>query len=310
MFKSQNLFIISYTLSFSLTSISMTSCSSRASLTENAEESETQSTIGVPDERKIPARLLKPTALMSEQNGGISYCTLPAGAVDIALYDQGKYRIQTAGKKLCSANSNSFKGWVPAADVDFDDNAYFGILKRVNANSSIQVKMNYAGNQIFCTSGVCKINEPLYGKDRCYLKPAVAGLIQNAAIALQKSKPGFKLKLLDCYRPVYVQYLMAAKVSDPKWVSQPNPPNFGGHNGGVAVDLTLVDAGGNDVDMGSGFDEFTAKSQFNAVGISAGQKANRQYLRTLMGNAGLNPYDNEWWHFSVSTNVTPLNLAL
>jgi zinc D-Ala-D-Ala dipeptidase len=310
MLKTRTLRFITLAVGLCISTCFVQSCKSRNRMADTPDGAESQSTIGVPDERKIPGRLLKPTALMSEVDGGIQYCTLAAGPVEIALFDQGKYRIQTPGKKPCSVNANSYKGWLPANTIDFDDSAYFGVLKRVLSNSSIHVQMNYASNKIFCTAGSCKINEPLYGKDRCYLKPAVAGLIQNAAIALQKSKPGFKLKLLDCYRPVYVQYLMAQKVSDPQWVAQPKPPKFSGHNGGIAIDLTLEDANGNEVNMGSGFDEFTSRSQYNASGITADQKASRQLLRSIMTNAGLNSYDGEWWHFSVNIDVTPLNLAL
>jgi|GEM_PF-2917440 len=269
------------------------------------------SVVGTPDGRQIPARLKVAAVLTSRPGASGVLCTLPAGAVDVAKYESGYYRVYTKGRVPCAqGNAESFRGWVPATAVEIKDDAYFGKLVRVQPNSAIDVRMNYQGNRIFCTGGACKIKEALYGSNACYVHPKMAGLVQNAAITLRRQMPGAKLVMLDCYRPVYVQERMADLVRDPNWVAQPNPPRYGDHNGGIAIDVSVADASGALVDMGSGFDEFTARSNFAASGLTNEQRNARRTLRDAMTAVGLRPYDGEWWHFSLDTNAEPLDLAL
>jgi D-alanyl-D-alanine dipeptidase len=266
---------------------------------------------GTPDERQIAGTLTRPVMLTAEALGGQVYCTVPAEDVTIAKFESGHYRIYLPGHHPCaSAAPDSFRGWVPGDAVTFEDSAYAGELVRVEANPSVDVDMNYAGDHIFCTNGSCLIHEPLYGANRCYLHPKTKPLLDAAASLLQERMPGAKLHLFDCYRPIYVQSRMASLVPDPVFVAQPNPPNYGAHNGGLAIDLTIVDADGNLLDMGSGFDEFSDQAHFAAAGLTATQSANRKLLRNLMTSAGLSPYDGEWWHFSLGITAIPLDLAL
>jgi D-alanyl-D-alanine dipeptidase len=290
--------------------LSLVSCSSREFHVDDADSHGT-AVVGTPDGRQIEGTLTVSAPLTSEAGNGRTYCTLPAGRVLVARYQSGFYRVYTVNKKPCAPGvADSFRGWVPAASVEIADTAYFGKVTRVMPNSKISVESQYATNQIFCTGSKCLIKEPLYGKNRCYVHPKLAGLVQNAAIKLDRKRPGHKLVLLDCYRPVYVQQRIADLVKDPMWVAQPSPPRFGGHNGGIAIDVTMRDASGQRIDMGSGYDEFTARSNYAASGLTAEQKAARKDLRDVMIETGLKPYDGEWWHFSLDISAEPLDLAL
>ncbi|MBI3691901.1 MAG: D-alanyl-D-alanine dipeptidase, partial [Mycolicibacterium aromaticivorans] len=52
------------------------------------------------------------------------------------------------------------------------------------------------------------------------------------------------------------------------------------------------------VDMGTDFDDFSARAQAYATdGVSAVAQANRARLRAAMGTGGLAVYSGEWWHF-------------
>lgn len=307
--KNANSFLIRCFLSVFFC-VSFTQCQSR-DFHDEFSGSETTAVVGTPDARQIPATLKAPTVLMSQPGSGTKYCTLPAGSVSLAKYEKGHYRIFTKSSIPCAQGiADSYRGWVPAAAVEIGDDAYFGKLRRVKANSAIDVEMNYAGNRIFCTNNSCRINEPLYGVNRCFVHPTLHSRIQDAAIAVGTRKPGYKLVMLDCYRPVSVQYIMAALVRDPQWVAQPRPPQFGGHNGGIAVDVTLKNDLGQIVDMGSGFDEFSSRSVFKAAGLSQSQRELRQILRDSMKAGGLKAYDGEWWHFSLDIAAEPLDFAL
>lgn len=99
---------------------------------------------------------------------------------------------------------------------------------------------------------------------------------------------GFGLKLWDGYRPLSVQRLMWALKPDPRYVADPQLGSQ--HNRGAAVDLTLVDARGQDAAMPSDFDDFSPQARH------AGTQA--AILRSAMEAAGFRALDEEWWHYS------------
>jgi D-alanyl-D-alanine dipeptidase len=79
-----------------------------------------------------------------------------------------------------------------------------------------------------------------------------------------------------------------------------------GHTRGCAVDLTLVDMGTRlELDMGSTFDFMDARSQLSATGLTERQEANRALLSGAMLSCGFEPYESEWWHFSLKEEPYP-----
>ncbi|MBL0899660.1 MAG: D-alanyl-D-alanine dipeptidase, partial [Reyranella sp.] len=75
----------------------------------------------------------------------------------------------------------------------------------------------------------------------------------------------------------------------------PGPP----HSGGLAVDLTLLDMAGNELDMGTAFDAFTPMSHHARTDVSVEAQRNRHLLMGLMTSAGWDFYRNEWWHYQL-----------
>jgi hypothetical protein len=71
---------------------------------------------------------------------------------------------------------------------------------------------------------------------------------------------------------------------------------------GAAVDLTLVDSRGAELDLGTPIDATPEQSggrcYFAAEGISAEARANRDLLARVLGREGLVNYPTEWWHYS------------
>jgi D-alanyl-D-alanine dipeptidase len=72
----------------------------------------------------------------------------------------------------------------------------------------------------------------------------------------------------------------------------------------MAVDLTLVDQHGRELDMGTAFDDLTEMSHpalepalLAAGALHVGHIANRQLLRDAMCQAGWIGIASEWWHF-------------
>ncbi|MBQ9009408.1 MAG: M15 family metallopeptidase [Clostridia bacterium] len=79
-----------------------------------------------------------------------------------------------------------------------------------------------------------------------------------------------------------------------------------GHTRGSTVDLTLYDRRtGENVDMGGSFDYFGQISHFDAPGLTGEQRKNRNSLREWMMEGGFNPYEEEWWHFTLANEPYP-----
>jgi D-alanyl-D-alanine dipeptidase len=80
------------------------------------------------------------------------------------------------------------------------------------------------------------------------------------------------------------------------------------HNTGGTVDLTIVDENGQEVPMGTGFDDFTEKSHTNYFANSTDEEErlfhkNRMLLKTSMEAADFvnDPSGFEWWHYGYGT---------
>ncbi len=136
---------------------------------------------------------------------------------------------------------------------------------------------------------------PLYPPTaRCLVHESLAEGLATAARLLRAG--GERLVFWDCYRPHAVQVRMFEVVPNPAWVARPGP-YARSHVAGRSVDVTLARAD-RLVDMGTGFDDFTARSLAYATeGVSVAAQANRARLRDAMTAGGFTVYDGEWWHF-------------
>jgi D-alanyl-D-alanine dipeptidase len=77
-----------------------------------------------------------------------------------------------------------------------------------------------------------------------------------------------------------------------------NPRKGSRHNRGCAVDLSLVDLkSGTEVQMPSGYDEFSKRAYPDYAGGPAEARALRDLLRAAMESEGFTVYPAEWWHF-------------
>ena len=120
--------------------------------------------------------------------------------------------------------------------------------------------------------------------------------------ALQKvqndlNQQGYGLKIFDAYRPYSVTQKMWDLIHDERYVA--NPKNGSGHNRGLAVDLTIISLkDGKELNMGTGFDNFTDSAHQSFTALPADVLANRKLLKEIMGKNGFKALDTEWWHYS------------
>ena len=113
--------------------------------------------------------------------------------------------------------------------------------------------------------------------------------------------------MLDAVRPHRVQILLWDHLADTnlrQYVADPARGSI--HSYGMALDVTLVDAQGRELDMGAGFDEMTELShpKLEAEHLVAGKltpvhESNRDLLRGVLVPSGFEGIDNEWWHFDM-----------
>ncbi|HAA29331.1 MAG TPA: peptidase M15, partial [Cyanobacteria bacterium UBA8553] len=134
-----------------------------------------------------------------------------------------------------------------------------------SVNNKIALDIRYATENNF-------LKRKLYPVARCVLRgAAVKPLLQ---VQDDLAKQGLGLKVYDCYRPLSIQKQMWAVMPNPNYVA--DPAKGSRHNRGAAVDLTLVDRNGKELEMPSGFDEFTQRSHRNYTNAKPQALKNRQ----------------------------------
>lgn len=161
-------------------------------------------------------------------------------------------------------------------------------LIKLTASDDLFIDLAYGTEQNFT-------GKVIYQNSHCFLhKEAVTYLHKAMGLA----RPlGLRLKILDAFRPVEAQQILWDIVPNEKYVA--NPAKGSNHSRGVAVDLTLVDGAGRELDMGTPFDDFTEQSHHANQDISITAQQNRFLLLGIMSAAGWDFYQCEWWHYQL-----------
>ena len=134
--------------------------------------------------------------------------------------------------------------------------------------------------------------QKIYERPLCFLHEKVLPLFERAINLADQQN--LRFKIFDAFRPQTAQEKLWAICPNPMYVS---PPQQGSnHTRGVAIDLTLIDDKGEELDMGTPFDDFTPHSHHGAS-IHAAANANRYLLLGIMMSAGWDLYPTEWWHY-------------
>jgi D-alanyl-D-alanine dipeptidase len=135
----------------------------------------------------------------------------------------------------------------------------------------------------------------IYNDDRCFIHNDASILLKRSIKLAQDQN--LRVKVFDAYRPRSVQEALWAHSPDPNYVT---PPEKGSpHTRGVAIDLTLVDTNGQELDMGTDFDDLSPRAHHGATDISSQVAANRYLLLGIMMSAGWDLFLNEWWHYQM-----------
>lgn len=111
---------------------------------------------------------------------------------------------------------------------------------------------------------------------------------------------GLGIKIWDGFRPVSAQFKLWEICPDDTYVANPNL-GYSNHSRGFAVDLTIVDANGNELEMPTEFDDFSGKADRNYSDVSEVGKKNALLLEGIMQKHGFQGYYGEWWHYNDTT---------
>ncbi|MGH3427468.1 MAG: M15 family metallopeptidase [Mycobacteriales bacterium] len=147
-----------------------------------------------------------------------------------------------------------------------------------------------------------------------HLREGVLNWLIQAQAALPR---GLRLLFVEGYRPPSLQrhyfeeYGAQLRVNHPEWGDEQvrssasryvSPPEIAPHSAGAAVDLTLADADGCELDLGTRMNatpEESAGACYTQVSdISETARSHRDILGTALTTVGLVNYPTEWWHWS------------
>jgi len=174
-------------------------------------------------------------------------------------------------------------------------------FRRLSSLPGIAVDLRYASVRNF-------VGRDLYGALDCaFVHRRAAEGLERAAGRLAELAPGHRLLVLDALRPHRVQIELWDFLDGTglrQYVADPARGSI--HSFGMAIDATLIDGEGRELDMGSGFDEMIELShpRLEARHLASGaltraQHRARELLRDALAAGGFRGIENEWWHFEM-----------
>ncbi len=182
----------------------------------------------------------------------------------------------------------AFKAWgetkvEPSAEVS---RKTADIVDLKEMSPRIIVDMKYATDDNFT-------KKRLYDSNTCFLRRST--IVKLDAVQKQLERMNLGLKVWDCYRPLVVQRILWGILPDERYVA--NPQTGSRHNRASAVDVTLVDSEGKELQMPTGFDDFSPRADHHCQDLPDQTIRNRELLKGLMERAGFISLPEEWWHY-------------
>jgi D-alanyl-D-alanine dipeptidase len=172
-------------------------------------------------------------------------------------------------------------------------------FRPLHSIAGIAVELRYATPHNF-------VGRDLYNPLDCaWLHGDAARALEQAVDWLARQRPEYRLLILDALRPQRVQEQLWQTLQGTDLLGYIAEPERGSiHSFGMALDLTIVDGAGCELDMGTVFDDLSERSQpaLETVLLARGELTrvqcdNRHLLRNAMLLAGFQGINSEWWHF-------------
>ncbi len=139
------------------------------------------------------------------------------------------------------------------------------------------------------------IGEPFYSRNLCLLQyDTLQKLIK--AIDMFRAR-GYTVVIYDAYRPTSVQQRWFDVIKVHKWVADPSRGMGGIHDRGTAIDMSLIDKDGNELEMPTPMHTFTEASARTSEEMTDTARENMDYMTRVMTSCGFTYINSEWWHF-------------
>jgi D-alanyl-D-alanine dipeptidase len=172
-----------------------------------------------------------------------------------------------------------------------------GFMEITEDTSGIILDIKYATTDNFT-------GKKIYDCGRCFMEKKAAEKIMAVNRDLN-SRYGFGIKIFDCYRPSPFQQRLWDIVPNPDYVAPPHKGSV--HSRGQAIDLTIIDRNGKELDMGTPFDFFGEEAHTDYTALKDEVLKNRRLLTKMMELHGYRGIRTEWWHFSTKEVTEPLH---
>jgi len=201
--------------------------------------------------------------------------------ITLTKYTSGQSKI---GNKYGLYVINDIK--ILQKEIALDSNKKMEDLRKLIPG--IQLDLKYATVHNF-------MHEKLYPPiNTTFLRKPAADSLKKIADYLRNKN--LAIKIFDAYRPYSVTAKMWEEVKDSRYAADPSKGS--GHNRGAAVDLTLIDlATKKELNMGTGFDNFTDSAHIDFTPLPPDVLKNRNILRSAMEKFGFIQLTTEWWHY-------------
>lgn len=160
------------------------------------------------------------------------------------------------------------------------------IIDILSIDSTFTLDIRYATENNFT-------NKVLYPTAKAKLRREAAESLASVQKELRSNN--LSLKIYDGYRPLSIQWKLWEIVPNENFVA--NPVKGSKHNRGAAVDLTIIDSLGNELEMPTAYDDFTEKASHSYMVLTEGAIKNRTLLKDVMTRHGFMPINSEWWHY-------------
>ena len=190
-------------------------------------------------------------------------------------------------KEISELRNISLNSPTPKLD-SIDSHLNLVDLKKID--NKLKLDIRYASENNFMRS-------KFYNSSRAFLNSEAAQNLLNAHRELEKK--GYGIVIFDAYRPWYVTKMFWEGTPEALKHFVADPEKGSVHNRGCAIDIGLYDMiTGKNIDMISGYDEFTERAYPNYNGGEKSKRDIRDLLISTMEKNDFSVYEYEWWHFN------------
>ncbi|WP_291721398.1 M15 family metallopeptidase [Bernardetia sp.] len=165
------------------------------------------------------------------------------------------------------------------------------MVELIKYDSSLVLDIRYATENNF-------MKQKVYPCAKALLRKVAAEALFEANEKFKEK--GYRIKVYDGYRPLSVQWILWNTTTNKNYVA--NPRRGSNHNKGCAVDMTLVDENGKELNMGTEYDFFGKEAHHTFTNFPTKTKdeilKNRKLLKNIMASVGFSSISNEWWHYN------------